>query len=1448
MWEEMRRTNYVTPTNYLELVAGYKDMLNSKRVEIALQANKLRNGLGKVEETTRLVAQMSEELAEAQIQVAAYTEQCIEYMGVINVQQRNADEQQRSVAARSKKTLEEEAVCKKLAEAAMRDLASAMPALEEAIQALDALNKKDISEVKSYAKPPQKVEMVLEAVLILLQKEPTWAEAKRQLGDQYFLDRLRDFDKDNIPDKVLKKIGTYTARPEFEPEIVGTVSLAAKSLCLWVRAIEKYGKVYKIVKPKKERLEEALESLRIKQQILAEARAKLKELSEMIAKLQKEYDEKVAQKEELEERSRLLQMKLERAEALISGLSGEKERWELTVARLDQEFENLPGDCLVATGFVAYLGPFVTEYRETLMRNWFNEVFNEEVPVTMDLTMKNFLLDDATLRSWTSMGLPDDNFSAENGIIVSLARRWALAADPQGQAARWIQRLEEPRRVQVVDFGQPNYLKIVEGCLSKGTPLLIQNVGEVLDPSIEPILDKAIVKIGNDLFIKFNEKMVPFNPDFKMYLTTKLGNPAYSPEVLTKTTLVNFSVKQQGLAAQLLAVAVRRERPALQQQKEALVISIAKSNKILVDLEDSLLRIMYESQVPLLENEELLQTLQTSRRTALEATQQLSTSRQTEAEIDEARQTYVPLATRASVLFFALNDLPRIDPMYQFSLDSYLDLFVNSIDRSPKSQDLEERINNLIEFHTYAVYKSTCRALFSRHLLALSLHMVYRVQQQQGAASAREYLVLLRGGAGAGSRLLLPVADWLPEECWDNITELDRLPGFHGLAATFAERGKEWHDWYLHPEPETLPLIGEWNDILNDFQKMLVVRSLRVDRVCACVASYVASVFGPRYVEPPVLDIRAAWEESSWKTPLLFVLSPGADPAAALAQLAGDVRAELAALSLGQGQAPRAASILSKAMKEGSWAFLANCHLATAWLGQLRGLDNPKIHPRFRLWLSSMPDEKFPLAVLQNSIKMTTEPPQGLKGNLVRLFSNIPEDRFDSSTPTYRRLLFCVSFFHCTLVARRRFRQLGYNAVYSFNDSDFDVSDNLLANYLEEYEEVPWDALRFLFAIINYGGHITDDWDKRVLVAYINQFFNEEALETPYFRLSSVPAYHIPRDGSLDSYRDFLELLPASERAECVGQHASADVAALAQDAVLMCQTLFDLTSTGGGGAGGGEDQKVDELAAEMLLKLPPMIDLETTERLMGAEIVMPMCVSLLQEITYFNNLLEEIVAGLTELRRALAGLVVLSEKLEVTYDCLFSNRVPVFWMKQPDRLSTKPLGAWARELSLRGAHLTAWAAAPRAPPVLCWLPSLAVPTGFLTAVMQTTARAESWPIDTLCWEFTVMTQEENAFVRPPRDGGVYVRGLYLEGASWHVREARLAPPRPMQLVCPLQPLHFKPVRATGKRGKNRYICPCYYNPQRMGAFVVAIDLASGPEPPDVWVKRGTAILCTLAT
>lgn len=144
-------------------------MLNDKRVGIASQANKLRNGVWKIDDCREKVETMSVELEEAQQQVAEFQVQCDEYLVIIVNQRKEADEQQKEVTQKSIKIGEDEIQCKRLAEVAQADLDEAMPALEEAIRALDALNKKDISEMKSYGKPPVKVEMVMEAVMILKQ-------------------------------------------------------------------------------------------------------------------------------------------------------------------------------------------------------------------------------------------------------------------------------------------------------------------------------------------------------------------------------------------------------------------------------------------------------------------------------------------------------------------------------------------------------------------------------------------------------------------------------------------------------------------------------------------------------------------------------------------------------------------------------------------------------------------------------------------------------------------------------------------------------------------------------------------------------------------------------------------------------------------------------------------------------------------------------------------------------------------------------------------------------------------------------------------------------------------------------------------------------------------------------------------------------------------------------
>lgn len=121
------------------------------------------------------------------------------------------------------------------------------------------------------------------------------------------------------------------------------------------------------------------------------------------------------------------------------------------------------------------------------------------------------------------------------------------------------------------------------------------------------------------------------------------------------------------------------------------------------------------------------------------------------------------------------------------------------------------------------------------------------------------------------------------------------------------------------------------------------------------------------------------------------------------------------------------------------------------------------------------------------------------------------------------------------------------------------MSENLLQTYLDEYAETPWESLKYMIAEVCYGGHVTDNWDRRLLLAYIQQYFNEEVLTSPYYRLSPLATYYVPRDGSLESYRDFITMLPATDKPEVFGQHANAYIASLITDTKDMFQTLMSL-------------------------------------------------------------------------------------------------------------------------------------------------------------------------------------------------------------------------------------------------------------------------------------------------
>ncbi len=271
------------------------------------------------------------------------------------------------------------------------------------------------------------------------------------------------------------------------------------------------------------------------------------------------------------------------------------------------------------------------------------------------------------------------------------------------------------------------------------------------------------------------------------------------------------------------------------------------------------------------------------------------------------------------------------------------------------------------------------------------------------------------------------------------------------------------------------------------------------------------------------------------------------------------------------------------------------------------------------------------------------------------------------------------------------------------------------------YEETQWEALKYLIALVNYGGHVTDDWDMRLLQTYMNSYFKEESL-VPFFKLSALPTYYVPKDGNLNSYREFVNMMPASDHPEAFGQHPNGDIASQIKETKLLFDTLLSLQPAVTSSANSNKkstEEEVLELAGKILETLPAKIDYENTVSIFRED-NSPLKIVLLQEIERYNILLDEIKESLISLQKGIQGLVVMSADLEEIFKCVFEARVPPSWQKMYP--SMKPLAAWTRDLIQRVEQLARWSETAHAPS-LFWMSGFTFPTGFLTAVLQTSAR-----------------------------------------------------------------------------------------------------------------------------
>ena len=297
----------------------------------------------------------------------------------------------------------------------------------------------------------------------------------------------------------------------------------------------------------------------------------------------------------------------------------------------------------------------------------------------------------------------------------------------------------------VTKLSNPKFLKIIEVCLPAGNPVMIENIEDKLDPSLEPLLTKDVRKVSGQDSIKLGDTWVAISPDFKFFITTKLQNPHYLPEVCIKVTLINFTVTPQGLEDQLLVDVVKFEKPELEQQRDNLIVQLADFKRQLKDTEDKILKLVSEAGEDILADEELINVLEQSKEVSITINERVIEAEKTSIIITAERESFRTIAARGSVLYFVIADLSMIDPMYQYSLEFFARLFNRRLEVSEKSDHKETRVELVVADITLNFYISICRGLFEKDKLMYSFLNTSSILRKAGLIDMSEWQFFLRG-------------------------------------------------------------------------------------------------------------------------------------------------------------------------------------------------------------------------------------------------------------------------------------------------------------------------------------------------------------------------------------------------------------------------------------------------------------------------------------------------------------------------------------------------------------------------------------------------------------------------------------------------------------------------------------------------------------------------------
>ncbi|KAL7696985.1 dynein heavy chain [Lotmaria passim] len=1326
-----------TPHDVQVLIDTFRAMLANKSHSSKEKMARFEAGLAKLKEAGESVEKVKKDVAEKKKEVERMQKAADKALNEIQTSMQDSQEQRDEAASLEKQLEAEQKDIAANRSKVEEELSSIKPMMEAARDAVSSIRSEQLSEIRSLPSPPEAIRVVLEGVLALLGiNDVSWQSMRQFLGERGAKQRILDFDVKSVTPDIRRRVEKLLRERAsfFKPETIQRASVAAAPMAEWVKAMLEYSTIMERIAPLTSQLEQLENNQKDGAAKLEHLHKKLKQIDEKVKELREGFSEKCKEAERLRAKLQAAEEELGKAKELLDKLSGEKNRWDGEVTAIREANDSMPKRALVAAGFLTYLGHETEDGRRRYLKTWCNRLnFTGVVDVA------RFLRTEGELLQWKSEGLPADDLSLENAVVMLDTLQTPLIVDPASKAVEWMREHLKAANVAVetISLHDEHFTHTLELAIRFGKTLLVTEVNDIA-PLLYTVLRRDLTSAGSKRVVQVGNKAVEWQDSFRILLFSRQSEVRLAPSAAALVTEVNFSVTSLGLEGQLLGVTLHHERPELEQQKVEFLKNEEGLQLELNKLEQRLLDDLADSQGNLLENTKLIQSLNKVKVQASQIEESLKQSRELQRELDEKREVYRPFAHHGATLFFVMRDMEVLHHMYQFGITDYIALFTQTLADYKDDSNATDKVQALVTSFTKTCFQTVARGLLKKDRLVFGLHILHGLWPTD-----------------------------FPQDLWDafvgavtNVTAVDdsQLPSWAPVSSKIeyarilsSDAGKLLVEkWELSHEQKWGPVMqsaapeqalsgggggradgtaGDSAGSFTDMEQLLWISTFRPDRMAAASLQIVLRKLGLDSLVP-VMSLEETILGTRSASPVLLITSSGADPSMEIQDIANHLvgKERFVQIALGGGQTDNALQQVRRCAAQGDWLFLKNLHLVLDWAAVLENelCSMPEPNADFRLIVTTEPHDLFPSVLLRMSNKVTVEAPPGVKQNLLRTYGQWDAAFLSAQTPVGTRLLLGLAWFHAVVQERRTYVPQGWSKYYEFSPADLKTATDVLTA-LTKQPKLDWVTLTGFLENCLYGGRLETAADEQVLQLLIRNYFSEAVLlkdQPPLF-----PGITTATAGQHDSVVQMIQRnIPDVDPPTLLCLCDNADRTVQEEVAHAMRESLREL---------GKEEHTAQTSAEQWRERLNPVLEVWRSSGVAAVGVPRvatsqgsdptPMEVFFVSEVNLLGSLIKDVTAYFAALQGVADGTIIPDAELRAEATELMGGRMPSRWLDRMGGPHESKL--WLALLTRKYNTTCANLKQPLSQSTTYDLSALLRPQTFFNALRQHTARASKSPL-----------------------------------------------------------------------------------------------------------------------